>query len=86
MEEISYRPLGLGSGGIDIFLAPFWFLSRHEEARFVKQWIRPRHQIGIHTQVDDPARIQQQITAQFPEALMFSNQLGKNIYLTTILE
>ena len=86
IEASSYQPLGLGTRGIDIFLAPFWFLSGQKEAAFVRQWIRPRRQIGIHTQIDDPAQIQQQITAQFQGALMFSNQLGKNIYLTTILE
>jgi L-ascorbate metabolism protein UlaG (beta-lactamase superfamily) len=70
----------LVEAGIDVAILPFWFLTGKEGQAIVKEHIKPKHLIAVHTETLKAASITSQVKEAFPEAVVFTTMLEKRRY------
>lgn len=70
----------LAEAGIDIAILPFWFLTGNEGQTIIKERIKPKHLIAVHTETLKAASITSQVKEAFPEAVVFTTMLEKRRY------
>ena len=70
----------LAEAGIDVAILPFWFLTGKDGQAIVKEHIKPKHLIAVHTETLKAASITSQVKEAFPEAVVFTTMLEKRRY------
>ena len=70
----------LVEAGIDVAILPFWFLTGKDGQAIVKEHIKPKHLIAVHTETLKAASITSQIKEAFPDAVVFTTMLEKRRY------
>ena len=67
----------LVSDEIDLAFIPYWYLTREEGRRLVREHIRPKRIIAVHI---PPSELEEQtraIRAHFPDVVIFAKPLQK---------
>ena len=70
----------LAEAGIDIAILPFWFLTGKAGQAIIKEQIKPKHLIAVHTETLKAASNTSQIKEVFPDAVVFTTMLEKKRY------
>ena len=70
----------LNEAAIDIAILPFWFLTGKEGQTIIKEHIKPKHLIAVHTETLKAASITSQVKEVFPDAAVFTTMLEKRRY------
>lgn len=75
-----FEQFNLDQEGIDIAILPFWLLTEKKGQDIVKEHIKPKHIIAVHTETLKAAKITSQTKEAFPDATVFTTMLEKRRY------
>ncbi|MCE7996171.1 MAG: MBL fold metallo-hydrolase [Roseivirga sp.] len=80
MNPDRFKELDLKSLGVDIAMVPYWYMADEAGTQIIREYIVPKHLIGIHyPKVGSPMALKE-IAKNFPEARVFKEVFEKAEY------
>lgn len=76
IDADNFKDIDLSNEGIDMLLAPFWYLASEEGASIIKQKVKPKQVAAFHL-TKDFAKYKPDILRNFPEAIFMDEPFRK---------
>lgn len=75
MTAQNFAPHRLPEEDLDLAFLPYWYLTSEKGREIVRTYIRPKQVVAMHIEPADLNEITEEIRAEFPTAIVFSQPL-----------